>query len=214
MEKRFAESARGNFHLSGTTVEAGKDIIRLPDAFAAKVSCDVFKYLSMKEFQTYFIDRQDATSFRAFHCKPLGFSVAVRADAIEADVYMVDFFLNDRTRHNPLIHTEEDAWVLFRNRDEVGKIEPLLSVQDVTMVQNVAYGAFKALKCAFRKKAEAELREFQFQFGRPTSGHWMGKLVLSGAITSNECRVARKGSTKNFERSDMNLSLLTEKLFL
>lgn len=199
--------------ISGSGKEDGRVIVHLPDSFAANVSCDVFKYLSMKEFYTHFIDRRDITSFNALHCKPLGFNVTVRVDAGEADVHMVDFFLNDHTRHNPLICTGEQLWNLLHEGEIIDEIEPLISIQDEMKVRNVADSAFKALRCAFRKKAEAELCELNFQFGRPTFGHWVGKLVLSGAITSNECRVAREGSTKNFERSDMNLSLLTEKLF-
>lgn len=214
MDKMSAKIAERNSLKGGFLgKEIGKITVPLPDKFATKVSCDIFKYLSMKEFHTYFVDRQDATSFRALHCRPLGFSVEVKADADETDVHMVDFFLNDRTRHNPLIRTEEQAWILLRNGDEVGKCEPHLSVQDEMKVRNVADSAFRALKCAFRKKAEADLRELHFQFGRPTSGHWAGKLVLAGAITSNECRVAWGEKIKKIERSDMNLSMLTERLF-
>lgn len=199
--------------LVGSNKENGRIIVSLPDAFATKVSCDVLKYLSMKEFKTYFIDRQDATSFRALHCRSLGFSVAVKAGVDETVMHKVDFFLNDCTRNNPLIRTEEEVWVLLHNGDEIGMIEPHLSVQDEMKVRNMADSAFRALKCAFLKKAKVDLHEFHFQFGRPTSGHWAGKLVIAGAITSKECQVMWSRS-RSVEHNDFNLSMLTEKLFL
>lgn len=216
MDKAIAVSAEGN-PLKGDIPSSGKDTRRIIvlhlDSSAVTVSCDVLKYLSMKKFRTFFIERQDPTSFRALHCKSLGFNVAVKADTIETDVCMVDFFLNDHARHNPLICTEEQVWRLLREGEEVGKIEQLLSVEDEMKVRNMADNAFKALRCAFRKKAKAELNELHLQFGRPTSGHWMGKLVIASAITSRECRVTWSGSTKNSERSDYHLAMLTENFF-
>lgn len=217
MEKETAQTAGGicpNLNLPSTFIEAGKNVIQLDDAFATKVSCDIFKFLSIKEFHTHFIERRDTTSFNALHCNLLDFTVMVKADAVEDDVRhnKVDFFLNDHARHNPLIHLEEEDWKLFCRGKEVGKIEPRLSVKDEMKVRFMAEGAFRALKRALRKKAEADLLELHFQFGRPTSGHWAGKLVLAGAITSNECRVFKEGSARNFRCAE--LSLLTDNLFL
>lgn len=215
MRKRSAESAGGNGfnnNFPSTFIEAGREVVRLPDAFATKVSCDVLKYLSMKEFQTYFIGNQDATSFHALYCKPLGFSVSVKADVAEDGAHTVDFFLNDCTRRNPLIRTGEQTWVLICNGDEVGKVAPLLSLQEEMKVRGMAGGAFKALRCAFRKKAKAELHSLRLQFGRPMFGYWAGKPVLAGAITSKECRVFKEGSIKNTRCSE--LAILTEKFFL
>lgn len=199
----------------GPCKDAGKVVVPLVDEFATKVSCDIFKFLSIKEFHTHFIERRNATSFNALHCNLLDFTVVVKADAVEDDVRhnKVDFFLNDHTRHNPLIRLEEEDWKLFCRGKEVGKIEPRLSVKDEMKVRFMAEGAFRALKRALHKKAEADLLELHFQFGRPTSGHWAGKLVIAGVITSNECRVLRNESVKKPECGDFELSMLTEKLF-
>ncbi len=217
MEKETAQTAGGispNLNLPSTFTEAGKDVVQLPDTFSAKVSCDIFKYLSMKGFHTYFVDHRDAMSFRAICCKPLGFKVVVTQDDAGMSGHVVRFFLNDVTRHNPYICADERPWRVMSKEGETCKMEPLVSLDDEMKVRAVASNAFNALKCAFSKKAEAELSEMHFQFGKPTFGYSAGKLVLAGAITSNECVVARGKKIKRIERSDMNLSLLTEKLFL
>jgi len=196
------EVAEGRFHGSSFSDQEkeGKVIISLfPNVSATKVACDVLKFLSMRDFRTHFIDRQDATSFRALHCNPLPFSVIVKP--LAQDVHTVDFFHHDPTRHKSLIHTG----------GQVGKIEASLSVEDEMKVSTMAGNAFRALRCAFLKKSEAELHEVCFNFGRPTSGHWVGRPVIAGTITSKECSVTRAGSAKRLGCSE--LSLLTEKLF-
>lgn len=216
MAKRSAENAGGvqfDVNHPSTFIEAGKEIVRPPDEFATKVSCDIFKYLSMKGFYTYFVDIRDVVSFRALYCKPLGFSVVVKENDVATSGHMVHFFLNDATRNNPLVYTDEQPWRVMESGGEVCNIEPLVSLDDEMKVRAVASNAYNALKSAFSRKAEAELHEFHFQFGRPTVGHWAGKLVLTGVITSNECCITWGGSVAEFERNDFYLAMLTEKLF-
>lgn len=217
MEKETAQTAGGispNLNFPNTFIEAGKDVVQLSDAFSAKVSCDIFKYLSMKGFHTYFVDHRDRMSFRALCCKPLGFKVVVTQDDAGASGHVVRFFLNDATRHNPYICADERPWRVMGKEGETCKMEPLVSLDDEMKVRAIASNAFNALKCAFSKKAEAELSEMHFQFGKPTFGCSTGKLVLSGVVTSKECMVAWGEKIKKIERRDSHLSLLTEKLFL
>ncbi|OHA79212.1 MAG: hypothetical protein A2V96_01960 [Candidatus Yonathbacteria bacterium RBG_16_43_6] len=208
MEESFIERNFSNGSI-GPYRDAGKVVVSLVDEFAAKVSCNIFKYLSIKEFHTHFIERRNTTSFNAFHCKPLGFNVVVNAG--NDGVHTVDFFLNDRM--HPLICTGEQAWRLLCDGEEIDEIEPLLSVEDEVRVRNMASNAFKALRCALRKKAEAELYELKLEFGRRTQGYMAGKPIITGIVTSRECRVASVGGKKNIENSDFNLATLTEKLF-
>lgn len=186
--------------------EDGRVAVCPPDAFATRVSCDVLKFLSMKGLRTHFIEQRNATSFRALHSRPLGFSVAVKPSTEEEDIHTVDFFLNDRMR--PLICIEEASWRLFHKGKEVGKIEPLISSREEMMVRSMTDHAFRALGRAFKERAKAHLSELRLEFGRPTSGYWAGKLVIAGFFTAKKCQVVQS------ERSDFRLSKLTEKLFM
>lgn len=194
-----------------TFVGTRRVIVGLPDSFATKVSCDVFTYLSMEYLRTYFICKEDGTSFLALPCKRFGLSVTVRADTAEADVCIVDFFPGDNICHDPLIGMGEDARIFLYNRDVVGKTEPSLFAQDEKNARDMAGNAFRKLKDAFREKAGVDLHEFQFNFGRQAEDCGDGKLFLVGAVTSKECKVLTAESGEYL--TCHNLSMLTEMLF-
>ena len=208
MEKKLV----GSSCKCGLKNDDGRVVVHIPDTFSAKVTCDLFKYLSMKGIRTHFIDHRNVTSFNAIHCKPLGFRVAVKSGDGEEGIHTIDFLLNDCTRNNPIICAEEQYWRLLHEGEEIGKIEPLLSVREEMMARSMADNAFKALKRAFQEKADADLLELCLEFGRPTCGYWVGKLVLAGIITSKECRVSN-GDKKNAGNGDFHLAVLTEKFF-
>lgn len=194
-----------------TFVGARRVIVGLPDSFATKVSCDVFTYLSMEYLRTYFICKEDETSFLALPCKRFGLSVTVKGGTAEADVCMVDFFPGDHICHDLLIGMGEDEQIFLYNRDVFGKNEPNLFAQDEKNARNMAGNAFRELRSAFREKAGADLHELQFNFGRQAEDCGDGKLFFVGAVTSKECKVLTAESEEYL--TCHNLSMLTEKLF-
>jgi hypothetical protein len=167
----------------------GKMIVRLEDSFATNVSCNILNYLSTKGIRTYFIDKQDSTSFRALHCIPSGIVAVVKTEIGYADAYRVDIFHQNNISPSPSF------------------------AEDEKKARSLAVDAFNALRCAFKKKTEVELRMLDLEFGKVTSGYLVGKLIIACAITSRECQVSSMKSLKKLKNNDFQLSFLTNKLF-
>jgi phosphoribosylaminoimidazole-succinocarboxamide synthase len=235
--KVILDAGEGNVILeSKDDITAGdgakKDVIEGKGELATRTTANVFRLLNRHNIPTHFLEQIDETKLLCKRCEMIPLEVTIRGTATgsylkrnpkvtegaEMSPPVVEFFLKDDSRHDPLIVIDEKGkWILHQpktplsNETIVGSVEPsLLSSREVPVVKEQALQVFSVLKEAWAKFGIL-LVDLKIEFGRLTDNG----LVVGDVIDNDSWRLWPAGKKeqqldKQIYREGGNLETVLE----
>lgn len=197
---------------------AKKDIIPGKGKLANNTTCNVFELLGKEGIVTHFISRtKEEDAFWAHECEmiPIEFVARriatgsytqrnpnVKEGTVFTDFPVVEFFLKDDERHDPIIVISEDGtWDLHEAKKPIGpesfieETVPLLDKKDAVSLEGETRFVFEILEESF-KQLGITLWDFKIEFGRRKDNH---KLVIADVIDSDSWRI-RTGKGEQLDK--------------
>ncbi|MEM0475577.1 MAG: phosphoribosylaminoimidazolesuccinocarboxamide synthase [Candidatus Norongarragalinales archaeon] len=165
---------------------ARRDVIQGKGAISGRTTANVFLFLNKHGVATHFISAVDDRTMVVQRCKMIPLEVVVRRIATGSFLkrhpevreghrfqpVLVEFFLKDDARHDPLL-----------SKSEVIK-EGVASAAEVEEMENAARRIFLLLEQAWAQQ-DVTLVDLKVEFGRTASG----KLVLADVIDNDSWRI-------------------------
>ncbi len=162
------------------------DLIPGKGAISGRTTANVFRFLNKHGVATHFVDAPNDRTMVVQRCKMIPLEVVIRRIAAgsylkrnpeakegeKLEPVVLEFFLKDDARHDPLIEKHEIMKEKIATASEVGEME------------NLARLVFLLLEEAW-KQQEVVLVDLKIEFGRTTSG----KLVLADVIDNDSWRI-------------------------
>ena len=182
-----------------------RDVIKGKGVVATTTTANVFALLNRKGVPTHFRKQVDERSLLCTRCEMIPLEVTIRGTA--AGHYLkrhpearegedladlpVDFTYKDDSSHDPFVVLEEDgSWRLHESERPVAddtlmeKIEPVLSADERSVVEETARNAFLVLRDAWGKLG-VKLVDLKVEFGRTPDG----RLVIGDVIDNDSWRL-------------------------
>jgi len=186
-----------------------RDVIKGKGAVATRTTANVFCLLKRHGIPTHFIERIDEARLRCIRCSMIPLEVTIRGSAAghylrrhsnieegrDFEEPIVEFALKDDARHDPfVVISQNGVWRLHDPAQPVAdntvieNIVPLLSPDEVQLVQQIARAVYKILKKAW-EKLDIKLIDLKIEFGRTQNG----RLVVGDVIDNDSWRLWPSG---------------------
>jgi len=165
---------------------ARRNVISGKGGISGRTTANVYAFLNKHGVATHFVEAPDERTMIALRCKMIPLEVVIRriatgsylkrnpgvAEGQRFEPVVLEFFLKDDARHDPLIAKHEIVKEKIANATEVAEME------------NLARLVFLLLEEAW-KQQDVVLVDLKIEFGRTTSG----KLVLADVIDNDSWRI-------------------------
>jgi phosphoribosylaminoimidazole-succinocarboxamide synthase len=182
-----------------------RDIIPGKGAVATKTTANVFRLLNRHSIPTHFVEQIDAARLLCIKCKMIPLEVTIRGTAAghyvkrnpnvdestDLKELVVDFTFKDDARHDPLVVIAEDGiWELHNPERPISpgtlieEIDPLLSEEEVNIVEEIGKRTFCVLKEAW-EKLDVKLIDLKIEFGRTEDN----RLIIADVIDNDSWRL-------------------------
>lgn len=186
-----------------------RDVIEGKGTVATRTTANVFSLLNRHGIPTHFIEQVDEARLRCSRCDMIPLEVTVRGSAaghylkrhpdmkegLDFREPIVEFALKDDARHDPFVAIGQNGvWRLhdsaqpLADSPTIENIEPLLSPDEVRLVQQIANDVFAVLKKAW-ERLDIKLVDLKIEFGRTTDG----RLVVGDVIDNDSWRLWPSG---------------------
>ncbi len=177
------------------------DVMNQKGAMCAEITAITMDYLNKKGFPTHFIEFQPPRTLKAKKLTMFPLEVVVRFkragsfvrryggnEGEELSFPLVEFFIKDDERHDPMVCTDHIILMNIATREQVDKMAEL------------ALDIAEALK-EFLAKADYELWDMKFEFGVDE----LGKIILGDEISPDTLRLRKSGEIfdKDVYRRDL-----------
>lgn len=164
---------------------------------AAKTTARVFRLLNLCGLPTHYLsggEEDDAGEMFVRRCSMIPLEVVIRGVAAGSLIKrkpgitrgtvlvprLVEFFLKDDARHDPLIEPDE---IVARG---------IAAPQEIAMMSEIGRIVFETLAHAWRRQ-QALLVDLKIEFGRLTMGEAKGALVIADVVDNDAWRVWPQG---------------------
>ncbi len=199
--------------LSKDDITAGdgykRDIIKGKGAIATRTTANVFRLLNRHGIPTHFLEQIDEVRMRCIRCDMIPLEVTIRGTAaghylkrhpntkegLDLPEPIVEFALKDDARHDPFVAIGQNGmWRLHEPKKPVThstvieNIEPLLSADEVQLVQQIAKDVYKILKKTW-DRLDIKLIDLKIEFGRTADD----RLVVGDVIDNDSWRLWPSG---------------------
>lgn len=186
------------------------DLIEGLGALRNETTCNCFQLLEEKGISTHFIRRIDGTSFLARKCQMIPIELVVRViafgsflkrnpDVKEGDVFanpVIEFFLKDDQRHDPLMIWKDKSFQLFDAKKPVSQETFLGNLSESTLLipnngmtvkffETIAISVFKILRHAWFKQ-NVVLVDLKIELGQHVDNH---KLLVADVVDNDSWRI-------------------------
>lgn len=186
-----------------------RDVIEGKGAIATRTTANIFRLLNRHGIPTHFMEQVDEAHLLCTRCEMFPLEVTIRGSAAghylkrhpnvkegtDLEEPVVEFTLKDDARHDPLVViAEEGSWSLHDPEQpvvpntQIGEIDPMLSSEGVSLVQETAKKVFCVIKSEWGKSG-IKLIDLKIEFGRTEDG----RIVVADVIDNDSWRLWPRG---------------------
>lgn len=205
-----------------------KEQIAKKDILATTTTSNIFLLLEKCGVETHFIKQDTPNSFWAIKCQMIPIEVVIRRKLGEKSSYLkrnpevqpgtvfknlvVEFFLKDDERHDPIIVFSENGWVWLiydpkkpiSKESFLGKIDRLCYPFEIEQMEETAKLVFSILEQAL-SILDITLEDLKIEFGRIQVNTSQGKIILADVVDNDSWRITKDGqdiSKQGFRNGD------------